>query len=353
MAKLRKRGNMYYSDFTSNDKRIIRALSVHKPQAEAMLADLVKLSKSEKNGTQPNDVSWFYFREKYLQFVREFREPGTYEAAERALNMIDLHGRLLTRLGQMTPEYMEDFQLKCKAKKLEEKTVLDYLRRVKTAIKWAEARMLVKAQNWTLIKTPAPAHRIDYMDYDQLDEVLASCKGHWKTAAMLMAWAGLRSGEVRHLDWTDIDFRNRLIHIRAKNGWAPKGSKPGRPKNRVVDMPKRLEDYLQRLQDRSGNVLMGGSEVMKRLTYGLFFRRVTKKVGFKVYAHKFRHTYASFMVSAGVSLPRLGELMGHTDARSTQVYAHLMPHARRTAVDQMEASLPQPGPRLEVLAANA
>ncbi|MCB2154951.1 tyrosine-type recombinase/integrase [bacterium] len=39
--------------------------------------------------------------------------------------------------------------------------------------------------------------------------------------------------------------------------------------------------------------------------------------------HTLRHTYASFLVKAGVDLPTIQQLMGHADIKTTMRYAHI------------------------------
>jgi integrase/recombinase XerD len=41
--------------------------------------------------------------------------------------------------------------------------------------------------------------------------------------------------------------------------------------------------------------------------------------------HRFRHTFASDMVRAGVSLPALMQLMGHADIETTLLYVQVTP----------------------------
>jgi integrase len=49
--------------------------------------------------------------------------------------------------------------------------------------------------------------------------------------------------------------------------------------------------------------------------------------------HDLRHSYASILASAGVSLPIIGQLLGHTQVETTQRYGHLQDDALREATE--------------------
>ncbi len=49
--------------------------------------------------------------------------------------------------------------------------------------------------------------------------------------------------------------------------------------------------------------------------------------------HDLRHTYASILASSGQSLPIIGALLGHSQAATTQRYAHLMDNPLRMATE--------------------
>ena len=53
--------------------------------------------------------------------------------------------------------------------------------------------------------------------------------------------------------------------------------------------------------------------------------------------HDLRHTYASILASSGLSLPIIGALLGHTQAATTQRYAHLLDGALRAATERAGA----------------
>jgi integrase len=49
--------------------------------------------------------------------------------------------------------------------------------------------------------------------------------------------------------------------------------------------------------------------------------------------HDLRHSFASILVSAGASLPLIGQMLGHTQVQTTQRYAHLFDDPLRKAAE--------------------
>ncbi len=71
-----------------------------------------------------------------------------------------------------------------------------------------------------------------------------------------------------------------------------------------------------------------------------FWSGVMRQAGLEGYRrHDNRHTYASHLVSSGLSLEIVGRLLGHTSPETTQRYAHLADDPLRRATEMFGAKV--------------
>ena len=89
-----------------------------------------------------------------------------------------------------------------------------------------------------------------------------------------------------------------------------------------------------------------GAEVPLNDTKGkpILDRKGNPKTEFQpnVRIHDIRHSFASILVSAGASLPLIGQMLGHTQVQTTQRYAHLFDDPLRKAAETVGAFMLQP-----------
>ena len=142
----------------------------------------------------------------------------------------------------------------------------------------------------------------------------------------LMLMHGLRSGEVLALNPEDVLLSEGQLRVRGK------GSKlrflPLAPETtQLIDHYLRLE----RPDPCSAAlfvVLKGPARGQRMTPAGLrsLFRHHRQTTGIQLAnPHRFRHTFASDMVRAGISLPALMQLMGHADIQTTLHYVQVSP----------------------------
>jgi integrase len=79
-----------------------------------------------------------------------------------------------------------------------------------------------------------------------------------------------------------------------------------------------------------------------------FWRGIQKSAELPdVRLHDLGHTFASMLAGRGASLAMIGKLLGHTQAKTTQRYAHLADQPLRAGVDEV-AALMRPKPKLVI-----
>ena len=55
--------------------------------------------------------------------------------------------------------------------------------------------------------------------------------------------------------------------------------------------------------------------------------------------HDLRHAFASAMINGGASLPIVGKILGHSNASTTQRYAHLEENPAKKAAEQAASKI--------------
>ena len=115
--------------------------------------------------------------------------------------------------------------------------------------------------------------------------------------------------------------------------WTKPSSHTKEKKIEHIPLNAEALELLARMKDQStgeGFLFPGKSDHLTTLRKP--WAEVCKAAGLSgVRIHDLRHTFASNLVSAGVSLHTVGKLLGHTQAQTTARYAHVAHETMRTA----------------------
>jgi integrase len=136
---------------------------------------------------------------------------------------------------------------------------------------------------------------------------------HAAAALRLLIFTGARLREILHLEWEHVDFERGLLLLPT--------SKTGK-KTIVLNAPALA--ILNGLPRTSGYVIAGASADSPRSDLKKPWKAVSSRASLTgVRIHDLRHTHASVGAGAGLGLPIIGKLLGHTQSATTQRYAHL------------------------------
>ena len=150
-------------------------------------------------------------------------------------------------------------------------------------------------------------------------------------AIRLLALTGCRLGEILSLEWSMVDIENR--HLRLKD------SKTGAKTIHLSEMAANILTTLQNVGKtpfaiygrHDGKRLIGISRPWYRI------RACAELSDLRI--HDLRHTFASIGVSAGLSLPVIGKLLGHTQTQTTARYAHLYDDPLKQGAELVSAAI--------------
>jgi site-specific recombinase XerD len=175
------------------------------------------------------------------------------------------------------------------------------------------------------VRVKAPRRITIPLTYNEVSKFFNSLRSYRDIAITgFMLFCGLRSREVINLKSDDIGRTEGQVLIHGKAG-----------KERMVPLPKDLIAALERyvnLEHPKTNsrhlfvVLKGPRRGLPLTSCAIrkIFRYHRKISGVSnANAHRFRHTFGADMTRAGISLPMLMKLMGHTDVRITMRYVNL------------------------------
>ena len=177
--------------------------------------------------------------------------------------------------------------------------------------------------------------RVRYLDEEELHRLMVVLERHGNypvaNALKLMLLTGARKGEVLNATWGQFNLDKGL--------WIKPSHMTKQKKTEYVPLLGEALDLIKELQKRAeeeersspDSPMFPGripGEPLKEIKK--FWARVCHEAQLEdAHIHDLRHTYASYLVSAGLSLPTLGKLLGHTQAGTTLRYAHLADAALR------------------------
>ncbi|WP_292529547.1 site-specific integrase [Methylocystis sp.] len=155
--------------------------------------------------------------------------------------------------------------------------------------------------------------------------------GYSVQAIKLLLLTGARLREVLHAQWAWVDFERRAIFL-------PDSKTGQKPLHLSAPAMAILAD-LPRIE---GNPFIFPGMKPGSPKSGLFdsWKTIRREAGLEgVRLHDLRHSFASFGAGASLGLPVIGKLLGHTQASTTQRYAHLSDDPLYRAVDAIGATI--------------
>jgi integrase/recombinase XerC len=196
---------------------------------------------------------------------------------------------------------------------------------------------LVHVQN-----LPLPRKKPEYYTRDELAAFFAvDMDIAYRRAFVGLLLTGCRITELANLRFEDIDLVAGHIHVQPYDGFETKTHNAERKIPMGNDLRDLMEDILSKpLSDVYPFASPKGRQLRERSLLEVC-KRVGRTAGLtsRMFLHKFRHTFATYLVRDSVPLEDIKELLGHSSIKETEIYAHHRPDDLHHQVRRLDGLL--------------
>jgi site-specific recombinase XerD len=342
-------GRVWYANWQEGPKQQRKSLRTRNHEVARQKARTLEAELSGAVPRQTGTVDIAAAVQAYIDWQdSNDRAPKTMLKYRDVLNRFATHCREagVRPVHAITTQTVDEFGVRRRRDGMAAKTVYTELTIVRQWLNFAVSRRMlaVSPVSGTKLVKPKPTPR-DYWRQDKLDAIVDTAKGPYKAAYLLMSETGMRVGEVIHLTHDDLtlDGPAPVAHIRAKEVVA--GAKPWRPKNgeeRAVPLSPRAVAMLRSLPRRRRWVIdrMNGTAATANQPANdrhilAYLKTVLAKLGLEGTNHKFRHSFCTIAVLAGVDFFTLRRWVGHVDEEALKIYVHIADEQAQVTMRQL------------------
>ena len=319
----------YYIDWTEKGKRIRKSVGTDAAQAHAkrlMQESALAATKAgvknvpnldSMNGNAGHSISDAIA--VYLEETRLTKKPKTLAAYTTALDYF-----LECCERQTVEEITRGDMLKFAAFLRDEKeqaprSCWNKFSNVMSFLKAQGVRGLMKKNDWPSFTEEEP----EIYEKEELEKLFAACDAEERLWFEFFLMTGMREQEVMHCYWRDINFAESTVKVSHKpdRGWTPKAYK-----ERSIPVPAKLIKNLKEWKkkaDKTCNLVFATKGCNVKMNFLDDLKAAAERAKLNkddFWLHKFRATFATQCLWAGVDLRTVQQWLGHSDLESTMRY---------------------------------
>ncbi len=344
-----RRGKSWYINVHIGGRRINRLIpGVHnKRQALVYQEELKTLQRHRLVRMEPaEEHSFDELATAYIQYTKTVKSARTYQLYkdDYTNHLQQFFGNLILDEQEITNSRVLDFQEQQKAKGYSNTTVNIHIKLMRQILRWGADKNFIRkdvVENLKFPKLEEIKKLHAFVPADVYDDMVKAfdLKGKNRLAALgfyriiIARNTGMRPAELQFLSWPDVDFKGKIIRIKAKQEWKPKKSE-----ERTIPMNKTVYEILNLLyKQRTGPWVFSSHEKpVKDIRKSL--RSLAKNSGLpKITPYMLRHSFATHLLASGVDVETVRQLMGHKDLKTTARYLHSLSERLRSAVNKLDS----------------
>lgn len=347
-----------YTDYLTGKRKDVsvtfdKDTSKNRKEAQLILTEKIKKANNVQDNPQEITLSQLIeeYRKEQINTVRTSTYKRNYFALETIKNI--LNGDIL--VNKLNSRYVRERFLATGKKG---STLNEHLRRFKALIHWGYTVDLINdilfLNKIERFPEPTQKEKISekFLEASELKLLLDTMQHpFWNMLTEFLALSGLRCGEAIALEKSDIDLKNKLIHVTKTYDHINKVINPAKTINSIDDVTiqpqlekiiKKINFYMKCQQVEYGyttNLFMSDIEgkFVHYPAYNVYFKKQTKKViGKALTTHSLRHTHASLLFEQGFTIDEVARRLRHGDSNITrEVYIHITQKLREKDAEKL------------------
>ena len=199
------------------------------------------------------------------------------------------------------------------------RSVYNKFENVMTFLKSQGIRGLIGKNDWPRYTEEEP----EIYEQEDLDKLFAACDDEERLWYAFFLMTGMREQEVMYTYWSDVNLAHATVRVSHKpnRGWTPKAYK-----EREIPIPAKLVKSLKAWKSKANRTCglvfptVGCNPKLDFLDYLKAVAERAKLDKESFWLHKFRATFATRCLWAGVDLRTVQQWLGHSDMESTMRY---------------------------------
>lgn len=328
MRLLQRTSGIWYVEFERDKYRSLKTKDKNEAKKlfSAVRAEYLAGRLSEIRGE--SSVTLQEFVTEYGTWARSAREKKTYKADMLAIRQLLGVAGGSARLDKLTQKHTDMMVSAAKKRGCAAGTINSYIRHIRAVFsKVVEWRYLLANPFGSVREVPKEKKSPVYLRADEVPSFLASISDiDERRILTAYIYSGRRRAELLRLSWENINFELDEYYVEKSKAHLSKWY-PMHPLFREV-----LESI--GMQD-SGRIWTRWKhpDTITDIAQSAF-----RKFGRpEMTLHKLRHTFATLLVDQGIDLNTIGSLLGHTDKRATEIYAHVTGTRQHEAIRKLKA----------------
>jgi integrase len=226
-------------------------------------------------------------------------------------------------------DYLKTKATKSNGQPLSSSSVSSYFNKLRACLKEAVRKKIILSNPAIDVTNPKVIEsKREYLTLDELKAIVkAECRYDvLKRAFIFSCLTGLRWSDIHNLKWSEVQNTNE--------GWRITFHQQKTKGLQYLDMSEQARAYLGEQGNPDERVFTGlrySSYMNVEITKWAMKAGITKDITF----HCARHTFAVLQMTLGTELFTLQKLLGHSQIKTTQVYAKIIDEKKREAVNKI------------------